>query len=73
MGAPKCLILRASNGIHLALRDVFQDGVDTLRNKINEDVVTPVIQESMLSAEHLGRVQMKVCVSLQIVVTSTWI
>ena len=32
---------------------VFQDGGDTLKNLINKNVVTPEIQESLLSAEHI--------------------
>ena len=41
---------------------VFQDGGNTLKNLINKNVVTPEIQESLLSAEHLGHAQMKVFV-----------
>ena len=41
---------------------MFQDGGDTLENLINKDVVTPEIQESLLSAEHIGQAQMKVFV-----------
>ena len=48
--------------VSLKLHGVFQDGGDTLKNVINKDVVTPDIQESLLSAEHLGQAQMKVFV-----------
>ena len=41
---------------------VFQYGGDTLKKLINKDVVTPEIQESRLSAEHIGQAQMKVFV-----------
>jgi hypothetical protein len=41
--------------VSLKQHGVFQDGGDTLKNIINNDVVTPVIQESLLSAEHLGQ------------------
>ena len=41
---------------------MFQDGGDTLKNLINTDLVTPDIQESVLSAEHLVQTQMKVFV-----------
>ena len=42
---------------------VFQDGGGTLQNIITKDVVTPVIQESLLSAEKLGQAQMTVFVN----------
>lgn len=45
--------------VSLKEHGVFQDGVDTLRNIINKDVVTPEIQESLLGAEHLGQTQLK--------------
>jgi len=48
--------------VSLKQHGVFQDGSDTLKNIITKDVVTPVIQESLLSAEHLGQSQMKVFV-----------
>ena len=41
---------------------MFQDGGDTLNNLINKDVSTPEIQESLLSAEHIGQAQIKVFV-----------
>ena len=44
--------------VSLKLHGVFQDGGDTLKNLINKDVVTPQIQESLLSAEHLVEEQM---------------
>ena len=34
----------------------------TLKNLINKDVVTPAIQESLLSAEHIGQAQVNVFV-----------
>jgi len=46
----------------------FQRGGDTLRNIINTNVVTPVIQESLLSAEHLGQAQMKFSVNKRLCV-----
>ena len=46
--------------VSLKLHGVFQDGGDTLKNLINKHVVTHDIQESLLSAEHLGQTQMKV-------------
>ena len=46
----------------MKLHDMFQDGGDTLKTIINKDVVTPEIQESLFSAEHLGEAHM----SLQI-------
>ena len=46
--------------LSLKLHGVFQDGGDTLKHIINKDVVTPEIQESLLSAEHRGQAQMKV-------------
>ena len=48
--------------VSLKQHGVFQDGGDTLKNIITKDVVTPVIQESLLSAEHLGQMQLKVFV-----------
>ena len=48
--------------VSLKQHGVFQDGGDTLKNIITKDVVTPVIQESLLSAEHLGQAQIKVFV-----------
>ncbi|KAK2164242.1 hypothetical protein LSH36_67g03032 [Paralvinella palmiformis] len=48
--------------VALKQRGVFQDGGDTLRNIINKDVVTTVVQESLLSAEHVGQAQMNVLV-----------
>ena len=48
--------------VSLKLHGVFQDGGDTLKNLINKDVVTPGIQETLLSVEHLGQAQMKVFV-----------
>ena len=48
--------------VSLKLHGVFQDGGDTLKNLINMDLVTPDIQESLLSAEHLGQTQMKLFV-----------
>ena len=48
--------------VSLKLHGVFQDGGDTLKNLINTDLVTPDIQETLLSAEHLGQAQMKVFV-----------
>ena len=48
--------------VSLTLHGLFQDGGDTLKNLINKDVVTPEIQESLLSAEHIGQAQMKVFV-----------
>ena len=47
----------------LKQQGLFCDGGDTLKNIINKDVVTSVIQESLLSAEHLGQEQMKVFVN----------
>ena len=41
---------------------MFQGSDNTLKNIINNDVVTPEIQESMLSAEQLRQAQMKVFV-----------
>ena len=41
---------------------MFQDGGDTLNNLINMVVVTPEIQESLISAEHIGQAQMNVFV-----------
>ena len=41
----------------MKLHGVFQDGGDTLKNLINNDVVTPEIQESLPSADHLGQGQ----------------
>ena len=41
----------------LKLHGVFQDSGDKLKNIVNKDVVTPDMQESMLSAEHLGQAQ----------------
>ena len=43
--------------VSVQLHGVFQDGGDTLKNLINNDVVTPEIQESLLSADHLGQGQ----------------
>ena len=40
--------------VSVKLHGVFQDGGDTLKNLINNDVVTPEIQESLLSADHHG-------------------
>jgi len=40
--------------VSLKQHGVFQDGGDALRNIINKDVVRPVMQESLLSAEQLG-------------------
>ena len=40
--------------VSLKLHGVFQDGSATLMNLINKDMVTPEIQEYLLSAEHLG-------------------
>jgi len=40
--------------VSLKKHDVFRDGGDTVRNIFNKDMVTPVIQESLFSAEHLG-------------------
>ena len=48
--------------VSLKWHGMFQDGGDTLKNLINKDVVTPEIQESLLSAEHIGKAQMKVFV-----------
>ena len=48
--------------VSLKRHGMFQDGGDTLKNLINKDVVTPEIQESLLSAEHIGQTQMKVFV-----------
>ena len=48
--------------LSLKLHGVFQDVGDTLEKIINKDVVTPEIQESLLSAEHLEQEQMKVFV-----------
>ena len=45
--------------VSLKQHGIFQDSRDTLRNTINKDLVTPLIQESLLSAEHLGQAQMK--------------
>ena len=45
--------------VSLKLHGVFQDGDVTLKNIINKDVVTPEIQEYLLSAEHLGQANMK--------------
>ena len=49
--------------VSLKLHGVFQDGGDTLNNIINKYVVTPEIEESLPSAEHLGQEQMKVFVN----------
>ena len=48
--------------VSLKRHGLFQDGGDTLKNLINKDVVTPEIQESLLSAEHIGQAQMKIFV-----------
>ena len=48
--------------VSLKLHGVFQYGGDTLKNLINKDLVTPEIQESLLSGEHIGQAQMKVFV-----------
>ena len=48
--------------LSLKRHGVFQDGGDMLKNLINKDVVTHEIQESLLSAEHIGQAQMKVFV-----------
>ena len=45
--------------LSLKLHGVFQYGSDTLKKIINKDVVTPEIQEYLLSAEHIRRAQMK--------------
>ena len=44
--------------VSLKMHGVFQYGGDTLKNLINKDVVTPEIQESLLSAEDIGQAQM---------------
>ena len=46
--------------VSLKRHGVFQYGGDTLENLINNVVVTPEIQESLLSAEHIRQAQMKV-------------
>ena len=46
--------------VSLKRHGMFQDGGDTLKNLINKDVVTPQIQESLLSAEHLVLEQMRI-------------
>ena len=48
--------------VSVKLHSVFQNVGDTLKNIINKDVVTPEIQEYLLSAEHLGQAHMKVFV-----------
>ena len=48
--------------VSLKKHGVFHDGADTSKNIINTDLVTPDIQESLLSAEHLGQAQMNVFV-----------
>ena len=48
--------------VSLKRHGMFQDGGDTLKNLINKNVVTPEIQESLLSAEHIRQAQMKVFV-----------
>ena len=48
--------------VSLKLHGVFQYGSDTLTNLVNKDVVTPEIQEYLLSAEYIGQAQMKVFV-----------
>lgn len=48
--------------VSLKQHGMFQDGSNTLKNIITKDVVTPVIQESLLSAEHFGQAQIKVFV-----------
>ena len=49
--------------VSLQQHGVFQDGPDTLRNIMNNDLVTPEIQDSLLSAELLGHEQMQVFVA----------
>ena len=48
--------------VSLKRHGMFQDGGDTLKNLINKNMVTPEIQESLLSAEHIRQAQMKVFV-----------
>ena len=48
--------------VSLKLHGVFQDGGDTFKNRINNDVVTSEIHKYLLSAERLGQAQMKVFV-----------
>ena len=40
--------------VSLKRHGLFQDGGYTLKNLINKDVVTPEIQEYLLSSEHIG-------------------
>ena len=49
--------------VSLQQHGVFQDGPDTLRNIMNNDLVTPEIQDPLLSAELLGHEQMQVFVA----------
>ena len=49
--------------VSLQQHGVFQDGPDTLRNIMNNDLVTPEIQDSLLCAELLGHEKIKVFVA----------
>ena len=54
IGWRKTILMSEGNSVlSLILHGLFQDVGDTLKNIINKDVITPEIQEYLLSAEHL--------------------